>query len=303
MTAERTAYLLAPQIRIKPGEYRPLYDSSAAVRRRVGEAGDVLGLDLAGLLSGGTEDEVNRGVVARPAIMALSVALFESAHGPAPDYLAGISLGQITAAHLAGCLSYSDAIRMCHTMAAIEDEHFGAGPYGVYFFCNTDLDKLAALMSELDSAGLFLRPCAYLADDQMIVTGEFGALRELATRALGFGALGMVIPYGPPAHCELLVGVQRQFAERWHYRDGLRDPRIPLVCNLTTDVLDTAEQVGAALAGQYTRPVRWADSIRRMAALGVGTLVVPGPGAFVQRSLESLAVRFAVTDGATVGAS
>jgi [acyl-carrier-protein] S-malonyltransferase len=295
-----TGYLFAPQIRLRPGEYRELYEANGAVRARVAQASAVVDTDLAALLLGGADDDLNRGVIARPLVMAMSVGLYETAVAPAPDYLAGLSLGQITAAHLAGCLSFADAIATCHLMASIEHEHFDGLLYGVYFFCNADLDRLADAMSERDELGHYLRPCAYLADDQMIVTGTFAALRELATAALAFGALGLVIPYGPPAHCDLMQRVRTEFAQRWRIRDGLADPRVPLVCNLTTEVLTTGAAVGDALVSQYTRPVQWAGSIRRMAGLGVDTLVVPGPGGFVQRSLDCLAVKFTVTDGVPV---
>ncbi|MGW4896334.1 ACP S-malonyltransferase [Kitasatospora sp. NPDC004240] len=289
-----TAVLLDPQSRINPGEHRELYETVPEVRERLALASELVGHDLAGALLDGTDEEVNRGVVARPVVVALSVALYHRAMDgrPRPAYLAGLSLGQITAAHLAGCMSFEDAVRMCHTMASVEEEAYGGRPFGVSFFHNADPVELTALMTELDEPEAPLRPCAYVADDQMIVSGGTAALGRLAERALGLGALGLPIPYGPPAHCDLLAGVQEEFAARWRYRDGLADPTVPLICNLIAEPLTGAAAIGAALVGQYTRPVRWADSLYRLASLGVGALVVPGPGRFLHRSLESLAVRF-----------
>ncbi|MGW6917520.1 ACP S-malonyltransferase [Kitasatospora sp. NPDC054939] len=289
-----TAVLLDPQSRINPGEHRALYEALPEARGRLAEASELVGLDLAGALLDGTDEEVNQGVVARPAVVALSVALYhEALRGrPRPDFLAGLSLGQITAAHLAGCMSFQDAVRMCHTMATVEEEAYGGRPYGVSFFHNADPVKLTDLMQRLDAPDAPLRPCAYVADDQMIVSGELGALRGLAEQALGLGALGLLIPYGPPAHCELLAEVQEEFAARWRYRDGLADPEIPLICNLTAQPLTTAAGIGVALVEQYTRPVQWAGSLYELGRQGVGEVVVPGPGRFLHRSLESLTVRF-----------
>lgn len=292
-----TAVLLDPQSRINPGEHRAVYEALPAVRERLAEASAIVGADLAAAVLDGTEQEANRGVVARPSVLALNVALYgEAMRGRQrpPAYLAGLSLGQITAAHLAGCMSFADAVRMCHLMASIEEEAWGGKPYGVYFFHNADLARLGTLMRALDSPEQMLRPCAYVADDQMIVTGHLDALGRLAGQALSMGALGLPIPYGPPAHCELLREVQEEFGARWHYRDGLAAPAVPLLCNLAAEPLTTASQVGAALLAQYTRPVRWAQSLYRLAELGVRDLVVPGPGRFLHRSLESLSVRFGI---------
>lgn len=291
-----TAALFPPQVRIRPGEYRELYQRSDAVRAALADAADTLGLDLVGALLSDDEAEANAGPVARPAILALSVALYRSGRPDAapPDYLAGLSLGQITAAHVAGAISFRDAVRMCHQMAVIEAEEFAGSDYGVYFYYNVDIPGLLGAMRELDAAGHYLRPCAYTADDQMIVTGSFPALERLAERALRLGGLGVVIPYGPPAHCELLRGVQERFRRRWRYADPLRDPAVPLFCNLTAEPLSAAEQVHQTLVGQYTSPVAWTRVIRRIAELGVDRVVVPGPGSFIQRSLDFMPVRFEV---------
>ncbi|MDG4830818.1 hypothetical protein O7627_16095 [Solwaraspora sp. WMMD1047] len=297
-----TAALLSPQIRIRPGEYRGLYDGSPAVRRRLAEAGEVLGQDLAAALLTGTDEEVNRGAVARPVIMALSVACYEEFVDHRPALIAGLSLGQITAAHLAGCLSYADALRMAYAMATIEAEEFDGTRHGVYFYSQVDVGRLLAAADELVEQGHYLRTCAFLADDQVIMSGELAGLGLLAGTAFRLGGAGVVIPYGPPAHCDMMAGVRDRFAAEFSPRDEVRDPVIPLVCNLTTEPLRSREAVLAALVDQYTSTVRWSDSLRRMAALGVRRVLVPGPGAFLSRSLRSTSVSLAVSDGPGVAA-
>jgi [acyl-carrier-protein] S-malonyltransferase len=284
------AALLSPQIRIRAGEYRDLYDADPTVRDRLAIASTVLGVDLAGPLLHGAEDEVNRGAVARPVIVALSVAAYRRTVTEPPDYLAGLSLGQVTAAHLAGCLSFADAVRAAHTMATIEAEEFDGTPLGVYFYSQVDPARLLAAGADLDSPERPVRPCAVLADDQVIMTGELTALAELARQAFTWGGAGVVIPYGPPAHCDLLAGVRRRFAAEWTPIDEVCDPAVPLICNLTARPLRTRGEVLDALVAQYTTPVRWADSLRTLADLGVRRVVVPGPGAFIARSLRTTAV-------------
>nr|MDT0660479.1 hypothetical protein [Micromonospora sp. DSM 115978] len=297
-----TAALLSPQIRIRPGEYQALYDRSPAVRRRLAQAGEVLGQDLATALLAGTDEQVNRGTVARPTIMALSVACYEEFVDTRPELIAGLSLGQLTAAHLAGCLTFADALRMAYTMAAIESEEFDGTAHGVYFYSQVDPDGLLRAADDLAAEGHYLRPCAFLADDQVIMSGDLTGLGLLAAAAFGLGGAGVVIPYGPPAHCDMMARVRDRFAAEFSPRDRVRDPAIPLICNLTTEPLRSGEAVLAALVDQYTRPVRWSDSLRRMASLGVGEVLVPGPGAFLSRSLRSTSVALAVRNGPGVEA-
>lgn len=295
-----TAALLSPQIRIRPGEYHALYEDSAAVRDRLDQAGNILDVDLVGPLLHGTEEDANRGTVARPTILALSVACYEESVPSPPDYLAGLSLGQVTAAHLAGCLTFADALRMAYAMAAIEEAEFGGTANGVYFYSQVDIPRLLAAADELVAQGHYLRPCAYLADDQVIMSGALAALALLAGTAFRLGGAGVVIPHGPPAHCAMMAGVRRRFAAEFAPRDEVRDPVVPLICNLTTQPLRTREAVLAALVDQYTTTVRWSDSLRRMAELGVRDVVVPGPGAFLARSLRTTSVPLRVRSGTGV---
>jgi [acyl-carrier-protein] S-malonyltransferase len=292
----KTAVLFPPQVYIEPGEYRDLYDSFSTVRLKFSEATRTLGFDLADAFFSDDPDQVNRGTVARPAIVSISSALYDKvrARMPGPSYLAGLSLGQITAAHISGAITFSDAIRMAHTMASVEEEHFSGNDYGVYFYYNIDISRLLAVMEEMEFQGHYLKPCAYTADDQMIVSGRLCSLEELNVKALELGGLGVVIPYGPPAHCPLMEEVKEAFSRTWRYQDKVKDPEVPLICNLAADVIDQGQTIQQVLVEQYTQTVKWAQSIRRMAALGVERLVVIGPGHFVQKSLGFLSVSFAV---------
>lgn len=297
LSTTATAALLSPQVRLRPGEHRAFYHDSPAARERVAEASEAVGLDLATALLHGQEAELNRGAVARPLIVALSVAYYHAAVSAPPDYLAGLSLGQITAAHLAGCLSFADAARMAHTMASLEAEEFDGTDYGVYFYSAVDPDRLLAAAAELDATGHYLRPCAFVADDQVIMTGTQASLARLAQAAFALGGAGVVIPYGPPAHCALMAGVRYRFETSWAPRDPVADPHTPLICNLTAEPLRTGEAVLSALVDQYTTAVRWVQSMRTLAALGVRRVTVPGPGAFIARSLRSTAVPLQVDTG------
>lgn len=290
----KTAVLFTPQVYVKPGEYRGLYDKSSVVRNKLAIAADVLGYDLVAAFFADHPNEVNHGPVARPAILALSSALYEIAcnHLSPPSYMAGPSLGQITAAHIGGFLSFPDAIRMVYEMASLEYEVFNGKNYGAYFFHNVDTEELSLSLEGVKSAGYYLHPSIYMAENQMIVTGDLSGLKLLSSQALRLGGIGVAIPYGVPSHCSLMEGVKKRFSEQWRYKDEPKDPIVPLICNLTTEVLRTKEQVHSTLLQQYTSTVRWTQSIERMAQLGVNKLTILGPGCFVRKSLNFMSTSF-----------
>lgn len=285
---KKTAVLFNPQVHVKPGDYRDLYEAFPLVRTRLDEAAEAVGLDLAARFFGPDPDDINHGPVVRPSSLALSAAIYEMVWGaqPPPAYMAGLSLGQITAAHCSGSVSFTDAVRMVHTMATVEEEVFGGQDYGVAFYYNVDLPGLESSMAALAADGHFLGPCAYTADNQMIVTGRVPGLRALNTRALSHGGLGVVIPYGPPAHHPVMAEVQERFATEYAYRRPPADPLSPLICNITAGLLKTQGEVHTALVEQYTNTVLWARGIQAMKDLGVERVVIIGPGHFVHKSLS-----------------
>ncbi|WP_141584377.1 ACP S-malonyltransferase [Actinomadura sp. WMMA1423] len=292
----RTAVLFNPQVHVKPGDYHDLYESVPLVRARLAEASQAVGLDLAARFLGPDPDEINHGPVVRPASLALSAAIFELVWGdrPPPFLMAGLSLGQITAAHCSGSVSFRDAARMVHTMATVEEEVYGGGEYGVAFYYNVDVSGLRGSMRALADEGMLIGPCAYTADDQMIATGAVTALQELNRRALSHGGLGVLIPYGPPAHHPMMAEVQERFAAEFHYLDAPRDPRAPLICNMDAAELRTQEDVHRALVEQYTHTVNWDRGLHRMAELGVERVTVIGPGHFVRKSLDFTSATFEI---------
>lgn len=287
-----TAVLFNPQVHVLPGHFRDLHDEIPAVRRRLAEASEVLGVDLVSEFFSDDEARINRGEVVRPASMAIALGLVDAGgiELSGTRCAAGISLGQITAASAVGALSFRDAVRMARTMALIEAEMLGDGDAGVAFYYNVELDGFVRVLDERRAGGADLAPCAYTADNQMIVSGEVGALRELCVAAVGHGGLGVVIPHGSPAHNPALEPVERRFATEWTYLDGVRDPSVPLLCNLTTGLLTTGEEVHEALVTQYTNTVRWSTGMHRLGDLGVLDVLVVGPGHFVRRSLDHTGV-------------
>lgn len=281
-----SAVLFNPQVAMRPGDYRDLYDTLPGVHRRLLDASAAIDVDLLEAFRSADADLVNKGPLIRPMSVALGVALYEALRPELGDVrlMAGLSLGQITAASAAGALDFADAVRTVRTMAVLEDEVFSGRDYGSTFCYCVDLDDLHAHVGELAGQGYDVAPCAVTGDDQMVVSGEADALTRINEFVALRRGVGVRIPYGPPGHAPMLAEVERRFAAEWGERERVRTPDVPLVCNMDSVPLSTAEQVRDALIRQYTRTVHWDEGIRRMQARGVARFVVVGPGHFIAKS-------------------
>src|SRR4029453_14129053 len=122
------------------------------------------------------------------------------------------------------------------------------------------------------------------------VPGEWAALEGLPAAAKELGAKRVVpLRSGGAFHSPLMAPAVEAFQP--HLASApLRDPSIPVVANATAEPVTEAEELRELLARQLTGRVRWTESVRRMAALGVDTFIEVGPGTvlsgLIKRTVE-----------------
>jgi acyl transferase domain-containing protein len=128
------------------------------------------------------------------------------------------------------------------------------------------------------------------APGNVVVSGEWTALERLPAAAKELGAKRVVpLSVGGAFHSPLMAPAVEVF-EPHLAAAPLRDPAIPVVANATAEPVTSAEELRELLARQLTGRVRWTESVRRMAALGVDTFIEVGPGTvlsgLIKRSVE-----------------
>jgi [acyl-carrier-protein] S-malonyltransferase len=239
-----------------------------------------LGWDLPETLRTATADELRQTYIAQPAIFCVSVAALralEAAGVERPAYVAGHSLGEFSALVAAGALSFEAGITLVARRAEAMQRAADARPGSMSSVMGLSAEGVEMAV-EAAAQGQVLAVANDNAPGSVVASGEWAALERLPAAAKELGAKRvMQLNVGGAFHSPLMASAIDAF--RPHLAAApLRDPAIPVVANATAEPVTSGEELRELLARQLTGRVRWTESVRRMAALGVDTFVEVGPG-------------------------
>lgn len=283
--AQRIAWVFPGQGSQYVGMGQRVYEVSDAARRIFNQADDVLGFSISSMCFNGPADELEDTINAQPAIFTVSVAYLEAlrersrvlGRSIAPVYVAGHSLGEFTALVAAGAIDFRDALILVRERGRLMKQSGEERPGGMAAVIGLDREPLEQVCREAGEVGIVV-----LANDncpgQSVISGEIAALERAMELAEERGArrtirLGISIA----SHSPLMERAARQLNDLIA-KVPLRDPEVPVVANITGQILTTVDDVRHELSQQVLMPVQWSSSVKEMLNGGVTTFLEVGPG-------------------------
>lgn len=271
----------------------------------VQRASDALGQDLGRLMAEGPAEELGLTVNTQPCMLTAAYAMFAAwrgAGGPMPAMVAGHSLGEYSALTAAGAFALEDAVRFVRVRAQAMQDAVPVGVGAMAAILGLDDAQVRAACEE-SAQGEVVEAVNFNAPAQVVIAGHRAAVDRACAAAKQRGAKrAVILPVSAPFHSSLLAPAREKL------RAKLADvplvaPQIAVIHNVDVSTSFDPATIREALARQAAGPVRWSETIARMAGEGVTHVIECGPGRVLSgltkrivASLESLAI----TDAASL---
>jgi [acyl-carrier-protein] S-malonyltransferase len=258
------------------------FAGNAAVEQTVAEASDALGFDLGRLIAEGPKEHLDLTTNTQPVMLTAAVAVYRAwiaAGGPAPDMVAGHSLGEYSALVAAGVISFKDAVPLVRFRAEAMQDAVPVGQGGMAVILGLGADDVRAVCAEAAAAepGAVVEPVNFNEPTQIVIAGHTAAVERACELAKAKGAKrAMKLAVSAPFHSSLLQPASDRLRA---YMAGIEfsAPRIALVNNVDVAVATDPAAIKDALVRQAASPVRWVETMQFMAAEGVTQVIECAP--------------------------
>lgn len=256
------------------------YGDAAVVRATFDEASGALGEDLWAMVADGPAEVLAQTVNTQPVMLTAGIAawrLWRERGGRMPAVVAGHSLGEYSALVVAGVIELKDAVLLVRLRASAMQEAvpFGAGAMAAIL----GLDDAGVTAACAEAAqGEVVEPVNFNANGQTVIAGHKNAVERAMEGCKVRGArMAKALPVSAPFHSSLIRPAADKLAARLAELDFLT-PVVPVINNVDVAIESEPERIKDALIRQAYNPVRWVETIQKIAALGVSTVAECGPG-------------------------
>lgn len=270
---------------------RDLYASSPVAREIFDRADRALGFKLTELCFNGPEERLNQTDISQPALYATEVASYHAALAAgvideaAVAGLAGLSLGEYTALHLANVFSFEDGLKLVAARGRYMQEAAVASPSGMVAILGADEAQVNQLCQQA-AAGEVLVPANFNAPGQIVVSGSTGACERVLKAAEVAGTRGTALKVAGAFHSPLMQPAADRMAGELE-RVSFRAPSKPVYSNVTAEPHGDGSSIKRLLVDQIVSPVQWERTMKTVLAIEGARFVELAPG----RTLAGLAKR------------
>jgi len=272
------------------GMGKKLYDRFDEVKELFAAADKALGFSISQLVFNGPEEELRQTFNTQPALVLVSYAIwrvFQNETKLVPYLVSGHSLGEYTALLASGYFTFEDALKITRKRGLLMEESCPKGKGGMVALIGANMEKIQPVLNEISHDEYVTVPANMNSAEQVVLSGDMGALREAVEKLKGIGYKKAVfLNVSGPFHSPLIKEAAKKLKEELKNLAG-GNLAVPVVPNVDAIPEKSKDAIVDKLYRQMFSPVLWQTCVQRMAQDGVECFIEVGP----QKVLSNLIKR------------
>ncbi|GGH74844.1 [acyl-carrier-protein] S-malonyltransferase [Pullulanibacillus pueri] len=283
------------------GMGKDLIEQNEAARAIFEQADKTLGVALTDIILNGPEERLTKTENTQPALLTVSTALLTllKDKGITPDYVAGHSLGEYSALVAAGAMTFEEAVYAVRNRGLLMEEAVPAGQGAMAAILGLKAEKLEAVCQAVTEAGESVQLANLNSSSQIVISGTKLGVEQASEQAKEAGAKRVIpLNVSGPFHSALMKPAAEKFKSVID-NISVKEADIPVIANVTADMVSDHQEIKRLLIEQLYSPVRWVETVEKLLALGVDTFIEVGPGKVLSglvKKVDRKANIFAVGD-------
>ena len=274
------AYIFPGQGAQYSGMGLDLYNDSSLAKDLFEKANSILEFDITEIMFSGSLEDLRQTKVTQPAIFLHSVILAKTLGSNfKPDMVAGHSLGEFSALVANNSLSFEDGLKLVSARAQAMQKACDNNPGTMAAVLALENSVVENICEETEGVVVAAN---YNCPGQLVISGEIKAIDLACEKLKEQGARrALVLPVGGAFHSPLMEEAKQEL-ENAINTATFNKPICPIYQNVTSFAVSDQMKIKENLIAQLTSPVKWTQSIQKMAADGATNFIELGPGKVLQ---------------------
>lgn len=277
----KLAFLFPGQGSQSKGMLAELISDEKVVSDTFDEASEVLGYDMKALVIDDANEKLNSTEFTQPALLTASTSLYRlwnARGGATASQMAGHSLGEYSALVAAGAIAFEDAVSLVAFRGRAMSEAVPAGAGKMAAIIGLDDAVVSEVCEAVSTGDENVWAANFNCPGQLVIAGHAAAVEKAMDAAKEAGAKrALPLAVSAPSHTPLMQpaadAMKAKLADI-----SVAVPACPVWSNARAVSQTNPDDIRDALVEQLVSPVRWTETVQKMAVEGIVTTVEMGPG-------------------------
>ncbi|MBD1109122.1 ACP S-malonyltransferase [Pelagibacterales bacterium SAG-MED50] len=264
------------------GMGKEFYDKFDLVKNLFKEADNTLNFPISKLILEGPKEELNLTANTQPAIFLISYSIFNVIKKEfnidlnKAKYFAGHSLGEYSALSCAGCLNFSDSLKILRIRGDAMQNSVPKGQGGMVAVLGSTVEIIENILKN-NEQNLSVQIANDNSEGQIVLSGKTDDLDKLILILKENTIKNVKLPVSAPFHCNLMnkaTNIMSSELNKLNFTEGENK----LISNVTANEISNIKELKDLLVKQIENRVRWRESVINMINSNVNHFIEIGPG-------------------------